>query len=271
MDPSGTALISRMYESLIDPRRRSVFQRDMGTLLSSLKGNSPSGPSLGRLPSTGAVGQDASLSSLDVYAAIASRITEQFESLEKRCELWSVVFASIPAMAMLVGSDLTLKICSDAGKRLLDTRDGLVVVNGKLVASQHYYTIELRNCVKATPSGKLRLMSIPRTGGGHLLLSFVPLKTSSMNPEAITLVQVVDPGQVLRIEADSLSKLFGLTRAEAALACEIASGATLEQAAHKLSVRPSTIKTHLKRIFRKTNTTRQSELIALLLRIATIC
>jgi DNA-binding CsgD family transcriptional regulator len=183
------------------------------------------------------------------------------------------VFESIPAMAMLVGSDLTLKICSGAGKRLLDTRDGLVVVNGKLVATQHDYTIQLRNCVRAAPPsclGKAHFMNIPRTGGGYLLLSFLPLNTSALESETITLVQVVDPGQSPHVEPDCLSRLFGMTKAEAALACEIALGTTLEQAAHKLSVSPNTIKTHLKRIFRKTDTARQSELIALLLRIATI-
>ena len=263
-----------MYESLIDPRRRNAFQRDMATLSSSFKLNSSSAPTLKEVTYPGVVGPDSNLSSLDVYAAIASRVKEQFESLEKRCELWSVVFASIPIVAMLVGSDLSLKICSGAGQRLLKTGDGLLVVNGKLVASQHDYTIELRKFVNAAPSGavrKLQLMSIPRTGGGNLLLSFVPLNTSGRDSEAITLVQVVDPGQVPRIEPASLCKLFGLTKAEAGLACEILSRATLEQAAAKLSVRPSTIKTHLKRIFRKTNTTRQSELVALLLRIATIC
>lgn len=263
MDPTDTAIIARLYESLIDPRRRADFQRDMDRLSQRRGGNSDGEPTM-----------LDSRSNLAIYAAIASRIKDQFESLEKRCELWSIVFASIPTMAMLVDSDLSLKTCSGAGKRLLDDRDGLVVVNGKLVASQHDYTVELRNCVKAMSSNRSRrprLMSIPREGGGQLLLSFVPLNTSGTDTENVTLVQAVDPGKSTRLDSDTLSRLYGMTKAEAALACEIAAGATLDQAAQKLSVSSNTIKTHLKRIFQKTNTTRQSELVSLLLKIATIC
>jgi len=43
-----------------------------------------------------------------------------------------------------------------------------------------------------------------------------------------------------------------------------ASGATIPETASRLSVSPNTIKTHLRKVFAKTGTTRQTELARLL-------
>lgn len=61
-----------------------------------------------------------------------------------------------------------------------------------------------------------------------------------------------------------ISGLFDLTRAEARLARELASGRSLDEAATTLNLSVNTIKTHTKAIFRKTGVKRQSELTALL-------
>jgi DNA-binding CsgD family transcriptional regulator len=60
-------------------------------------------------------------------------------------------------------------------------------------------------------------------------------------------------------------KLHQLTRAEAALAIEILKGRTIENSAAELGITVLTARTHLKRIFAKTKTKRQSELVLLLL------
>jgi len=57
-----------------------------------------------------------------------------------------------------------------------------------------------------------------------------------------------------------------LTPAEARLAADLADGLTLEESAERSSTQVATARTHLKRIFAKTRTRRQSELVRLLLR-----
>ncbi|MFB3078283.1 MAG: helix-turn-helix transcriptional regulator [Lysobacterales bacterium] len=61
-------------------------------------------------------------------------------------------------------------------------------------------------------------------------------------------------------------ELFGLTRAEARLAMQLANGATLDEAAEKLHISRNTVKSHLSSVFSKTGVTRQTKLIQLILR-----
>jgi DNA-binding CsgD family transcriptional regulator len=64
-----------------------------------------------------------------------------------------------------------------------------------------------------------------------------------------------------------LAKTFRLTPAEAKLAGVIARGASPEIAAAELKISRETARNHLKSVFAKTDTHRQSELVALLLQV----
>ncbi len=64
-----------------------------------------------------------------------------------------------------------------------------------------------------------------------------------------------------------LAKTFRLTPAEAKLACIIARGASPEIAAAELKISRETARNQLKSVFAKTDTHRQSELVALLLQV----
>ena len=62
-----------------------------------------------------------------------------------------------------------------------------------------------------------------------------------------------------------MQKKFGLTLAEIALIHELTGGSSLQTAADKLNIKIATARTHLHRIFAKTGTKRQAELIRLML------
>lgn len=64
---------------------------------------------------------------------------------------------------------------------------------------------------------------------------------------------------------ERLRRLYNLTRSEARLAELLASGFGLPNAARRLGVGLNTVRTHLQRIYSKTDTHHQSELVALLL------
>jgi DNA-binding CsgD family transcriptional regulator len=67
--------------------------------------------------------------------------------------------------------------------------------------------------------------------------------------------------------AATLAKTFHLTPSEAKLACIIARGAPPAIAARELKISRETARNQLKSVFAKTNTHRQSELVALLLQV----
>ena len=71
---------------------------------------------------------------------------------------------------------------------------------------------------------------------------------------------VAGPPGVARLRAE-----FGLTKAEARLALRLAEGASLASAAEAFDVKLTTIRSQLQQVFAKTGTSRQAELVALLL------
>lgn len=78
-------------------------------------------------------------------------------------------------------------------------------------------------------------------------------------------IHVVDPDASPVLDEAMLRSLYGLTRAEARLAAILLRGKTLDEASGELYVSLATVKTHLQRIFMKTDTTRQAQLLRLLM------
>lgn len=123
--------------------------------------------------------------------------------------------------------------------------------------------------VRGVPVGT---MSIPHPRDGRLFTILVASVRSrdidrfggrGMRNVAAMLV-IHDPARPMEIPVEWIMDAYGLTLAEARVALCAASGATIPEAAHRLNVSPNTIKTHLRRIFAKTGTSRQSELARLM-------
>ncbi|HUI19506.1 MAG TPA: helix-turn-helix transcriptional regulator [Methylocella sp.] len=89
----------------------------------------------------------------------------------------------------------------------------------------------------------------------------------SLNQEVHVLVTLNALGQKRGPPAAILAKTFRLTPSEAKLACIIARGASPQIAARELKISRETARNQLKSVFAKTDTHRQSELVALLLQV----
>jgi len=85
-----------------------------------------------------------------------------------------------------------------------------------------------------------------------------------MGPRAAAVI-ISEPDANPNLDQAALRSTYGLTRAEAALVSILVHGRTLEEAADVLCVSLSTVKTHLQRVFLKTDTDRQAELVRRLL------
>jgi len=102
----------------------------------------------------------------------------------------------------------------------------------------------------------------------NLLLRIAPVQ---MPPEAAgaplfrAAIFLQDPAAPLSVDQLALSRLYGLTRAESQLVAVLLGGKTLGEAGDLLHVTPNTIRTHLKHVFMKTETNRQTQLLALLI------
>jgi DNA-binding CsgD family transcriptional regulator len=76
---------------------------------------------------------------------------------------------------------------------------------------------------------------------------------------------VTDPDAEVRTDPQHMRALFCLTPTESKVAISLMQGASLETTAEQLGMRIQTARVHLKRIFGKTESGRQGELIRLLL------
>jgi DNA-binding CsgD family transcriptional regulator len=82
--------------------------------------------------------------------------------------------------------------------------------------------------------------------------------------DAAAMLVIHDPARPMDIPAEWIMDAYGLTPGEARVALAAASGATIPETAHRLNVSPNTVKTHLRKVFAKTGTSRQTELARLI-------
>lgn len=104
-----------------------------------------------------------------------------------------------------------------------------------------------------------------------LLIKFVhvpsPARSPFLGAWALLLLKDLDEGGPMA-PLDHVADVFALTPAQARVAAHLIQGRSLEQVAQELGIGFETARSHLKALFAKTQTRRQSELIAVLLKVA---
>lgn len=167
--------------------------------------------------------------------------------------------------------------CSEAAETIIESGDGLTIINGKLHATEPRLDARLREAVRAASCAGCAIdspatVAIDRQSGKRpyqLLLS--PLRhglasfKGMRQPEVVLLI--VDPENMRPAAIDVLKRAFGLTRREAALASVLSTGKPIDEAADEIGMAYETARSHLRRIFDKTQTSRQTELMTVLARL----
>jgi DNA-binding CsgD family transcriptional regulator len=83
--------------------------------------------------------------------------------------------------------------------------------------------------------------------------------------DAIAAIFVSDPEAGLSSASEVIETIYSLTHSEAELVRLLSQGKSLEEAAEARGVAIATARSHLKRVFSKTDTKRQGELVRLVL------
>src|SRR5262245_25106921 len=166
-------------------------------------------------------------------------------------------------------------VFANAAARAMTAHDGpLRLRNSVLAAASAVHSLQLGELVGAAVRGDtlVRTMSLPHPHDGRLFTILVSSVRSGdidrfgglgMRDAAAMLI-IRDPVRRMQIPVEWSMDASGLTLAEARVALCTASGATIPETAHRLNVSPNTIKTHLRKVFAKTGTSRQTELARLM-------
>ena len=175
---------------------------------------------------------------------------------------------------ILVNSESRLLMANRSASRILESGHGLIVVDGRVAATSKSCAEQLRGLVEdacGTGGGDSKVaasvMIIERGDVVRPLSVMVaPLQlTQSGEGSPVAAIFIRDLEARQTVAPEILTKLFGLTPAEARVAVELVKGKRPQEVADDLSVSLNTVRNQLKQIFSKTSTGRQSELISLVL------
>ena len=196
------------------------------------------------------------------------------------------------ARAVALASQLQLRDCHSSVSALERVGTGAAILNarGKIIAANPSFTAQLGHALldtrerlrlahrpadaalaaslaRVVPTGRGSSIAIrDELGTGIAALHLIPVRRAAQEifagAEIIALVSC--PTKDKTPDSELIQALFDLTPAEAAVARAITSGASVEEFARSTGKSVETIRSHLKRAFSKTATTRQTELAALL-------
>ena len=185
--------------------------------------------------------------------------------------LCDVINTSTDGM-IIVESDGRVLYANTVADTILTGGDGITVHNNHVHALHPPTNNALARCVasaaasdeEAVPRGDV--LRCPRTSGARAyLLHILPLNTERKGASpGRALIAVIDTERQTRPDKAVLQRLYGLTCAEANVALEMLTGQGLPAVADKMFLSVTTVRTHLQRVYDKTDTHRQAELVRLL-------
>ena len=230
--------------------------------------------SAGRPPTARPFGdaQKRKLAVLIPHLVQAVRIQERLETIQSRRRAASGALERLPlGVYFLDGRGRVLEMNS-AGRKIVEAKDGLMIEHGSLVAIDTKAEVQLQRLVfgaSASESGRLLqhggAFFLPRAGEQHPLSAMVaPTGSTGLFPAsrlASVVVLVEEPARRATAPFDAFTGSYGLSPAEASLTARLVGGMTITQAAVANGIRPSTARSHLKKIFVKTGAKRQSDLV----------
>jgi DNA-binding CsgD family transcriptional regulator len=270
-----------------------------GATLSGLEEGMTAGICMMRSDGAGAFGSEAiallAILEPHVKRALALHKTLQTARMEGALLRRSVETVDL-AIISVDGNGEVLNI-TQAARNILDTRDGLVVEHKQLRASnstEQGRLSDLMSGAVSTGSGSRQWRTVrcsrttaPQAGraalwtpaaGGAMLISRRPPKRplqlvvtpfhssdAFLDAHPCALVFLSDPDAIPAPRSSILRTLYGLSPTEGRLADLLAAGIELRAAADRLTMTAQTARFHLKSIFRKTGTNRQTDLARLIL------
>ncbi len=185
------------------------------------------------------------------------------------------VLDQLPLGVVLLAPGGRVLVANRAARRFAAARDGFELGADSLRPTDGAAAARLRALLagaaaidSGVPGGGWLLLQRPSGRRPYALLA-APLGRSERGPDApsrqaVGIAFISDPEETPRDADDALGSLFGLTRAECGLASGLLAGLSVEQAAAQRGIRVATARTHLSRIFAKTRTSRQAQLVTLL-------
>jgi DNA-binding CsgD family transcriptional regulator/PAS domain-containing protein len=272
---SGRFSGSAFFRNWMEPQGL-VAGSFLGCVVDQDEKNGVSLLSVFRRRDAGALGAGIRLLSPDFVSHLRRAVQLHFRRLQLEAERdgLAAAFDRVPIAAIVADGRGLVRAANRAAERLLGARDGLALGRDGLHADRPEDTIRLRQALAAaTGSDDSAGCGIPlrlERGSGRRPLRALVRRlrariADAAAPSPFVALFVDDPEEHVAPPAELLRSFFGLTVAESALARELSNGHSLAEAARRLEITYGTARQRLGQVFAKTGTTRQAELVHLLL------
>lgn len=212
------------------------------------------------------------LASLLSQLRCACELDAEFMAARHTVDILSDLMQSLSEAILIVDGQCHPIFLNRAAERLLAEGDPLMLAHGMLAAGSGADTGKLRQRVAAaagcggnSSTGSASTIAVTcRSDAPPMLLQIRPIAHSAIYGGGRKHVVAVFAGTTAMTDtANRLHDLYHLTPAEARLAALILRGYSLHAAACTLHVSDNTARTHMKRIYDKTETHRQVDFIRL--------
>lgn len=184
----------------------------------------------------------------------------------------TAVLNRLPMGVILVTENSQVLFFNDKARRYLDRGDGLTLDAARICRATNPTENKLLNELLAntlSPNAEKKsegdfAMSITREHSDTpLTIMVAPIGTGVAGKGAVLFVS--DPMEPVELSVETICRLYTLTPAEGRLTHGLANGHKLDDLAEEWGVSMHTVRSQLRQVFRKTETSRQSELVKLIL------
>ncbi|GEM_PF-1162194 len=184
----------------------------------------------------------------------------------------TAVLNKLPLGVILMTESSQVLFFNDKARRFLEKKDGLIIDNERkcraTLPSENKKLSEVLATTLSPETGKPGesefALSITREqSDAPLTVMLAPIGTGIAGKGAVLFVS--DPIEPVELSIETICRLYTLTPAEGRLALGLTNGHKLDDLAEEWGVSMHTVRSQLRQIFRKTDTSRQSELVKLIL------
>jgi DNA-binding CsgD family transcriptional regulator/PAS domain-containing protein len=205
----------------------------------------------------------------------AVSISDMLDLRTLRSEMLEATLDSLTAGVYLTTRDGRVVYMNAVAARQVKAGNVLRIVNNRLAPIDSRAAAALAAAIlevatddtDASQTG--HSLAMPDTDGAGYLATLLPIeggrRQGIMAPFAASVaVFTQNPAQVPVVPGEAFARLYGLTGGELRVLLSLAQGLGAKEAADMLGIGEPTVRTHLQRLFSKTNTSRQAELLQLL-------
>jgi DNA-binding CsgD family transcriptional regulator len=179
-----------------------------------------------------------------------------------------------PTAFITVDREGRVRTVNRPASKLLLAQNGLFLAGGSLETAKSDLTRKLRAMITMAcgpaPGNQAGSIWLPRRDDQRALVCIVSPGKASVDRPAYAILSIADPSLSPPMTGRHLMDLYGLTSAEARLACDLSEGKSVETIASEREVAISTVRTQLSATLKKCNVERQVDLVRLLCRLPSL-